>query len=365
MRCFPNKPLPFHSWPERDRRLWHEAFNDCDLFDQKRAGANLSQITRQWCKSDYGSFLGFLAARHPEMLARMPSERLDREIAAEYVAYLRRTCRDTTVVIKLKHLRDVLTCICEEIDWSWVQTSVNRIAIKTRPQKHPLVTSERLYALGVQLMDRAAVEANAVGYSKRLGHLYRDGLLIALLAAIPLRRRTLANLRVAKQLVKAGELWVLDIPAEDTKTRRAIEYPIPANLCARMDVYLEQFRRHIRGADTHDGLWASSAGGPMWDVTIRKIITRRTRKAFGFSVSPHRFRHAAATFWSIRDPANVRGAKDLLAHASFRMTEKHYIKAQSRIAGRELARALAESMERRTHAHTRFTHRSPHCPDDT
>jgi hypothetical protein len=37
----------------------------------------------------------------------------------------------------------------------------------------------------------------------------------------------------------------------------------------------------------------------------------------------------------------VRGIKDLLGHASFGATdEKHYIMAQSRLAGRVLARAV-------------------------
>jgi integrase len=69
-------------------------------------------------------------------------------------------------------------------------------------------------------------------------------------------------------------------------------------------------------------------------------VERRTREALGFSVNPHRFRIAAATLWSSRDPANVRGVKDLLGHASFSTTEKHYIMAQSRVAGRALARAI-------------------------
>ena len=54
----------------------------------------------------------------------------------------------------------------------------------------------------------------------------------------------------------------------------------------------------------------------------------------------HRFRHAAASFWSIGDPVNVRGAKDLLGQASFGITERHYIMAQSRLAGRALAHAI-------------------------
>ena len=73
---------------------------------------------------------------------------------------------------------------------------------------------------------------------------------------------------------------------------------------------------------------------------IYDAIRNRTKKAFGFGVNLHRFRHAAASFWSIRDPVNVRGAKDLLGQASFGITEKHYIMAQSRLAGRTLADAV-------------------------
>ena len=49
-----------------------------------------------------------------------------------------------------------------------------------------------------------------------------------------------------------------------------------------------------------------------------------------------------ATLWSIHDPANVRGVKDLLGHASFDTTEEYYIMGQSRLAGRALARAIGK-----------------------
>ena len=74
--------------------------------------------------------------------------------------------------------------------------------------------------------------------------------------------------------------------------------------------------------------------------SINFAVGKRTRKAFGFAVNLHRFRHAAATFWSIHDPVNVRGVKDLLGHTTFATTEQHYIMAQSRQAGRALARAV-------------------------
>ena len=69
-------------------------------------------------------------------------------------------------------------------------------------------------------------------------------------------------------------------------------------------------------------------------------VHKRTRKAFGFGVNLHRFRHAAASFWSSQDPINIRGVKDVLGQASFGTTEKHYIMAQSRLAGRALAHAI-------------------------
>jgi integrase/recombinase XerD len=76
-------------------------------------------------------------------------------------------------------------------------------------------------------MDQAVADADsAKRISKTHALEYRDGLAIALLALIPMRSRTLVALRIGKQLVKTGNLWALDIPATDTKTRRTLDYPV-------------------------------------------------------------------------------------------------------------------------------------------
>ena len=155
-----------------------------------------------------------------------------------------------------------------------------------------------------------------------------------------MRRRTLAAIRIGKHLVKAGEYWALDLPPEDTKTGRALDYPVSAELSGRIDVYLSKFRRRIPGAHRHDGLWASNRARSMDDGAIYDMVRRRTANAFGFPVNLHRFRHGAATFWAIRDPVNVRGVKDLLGNCSFATTETHYIMAQSRLAARVLAKII-------------------------
>jgi len=65
------------------------------------------------------------------------------------------------------------------------------------------MTSDHLYAVGTRLMDDA--EPSGSDY-KADAFLYRDGLIIALLAVAPLRRSTLAALRVGEHLLKSGDL---------------------------------------------------------------------------------------------------------------------------------------------------------------
>ena len=342
----PRKPriyLPFDRWPIEDRERWRAAFTEGNRFDGSGPGAHLADLTRRNLYISYARFLGFISANRQDLLDLSPEARIDRLVVADYVSWRRRSCGDGMVAVDLDCLRGALRLICPEINWSWLLTLTKRIraAAPRKPRKYHLVTSDQLYALGIKLMDRAVNDAEAADrISKEQAFEYRDGLIIALLALIPLRSRTLVALRIGKQLVKTGDRWALDIPAADTKTRRALDYPISEELCRRIDVYLERFRCRIPGADKHTGLWASNKGRPMAAIAIYNAVRGRTKEALGFEINLHRFRHAAASFWSIRDPVNVRGAKDLLGQASFGITEKHYIMAQSRLAGRSLAHAV-------------------------
>ena len=118
-----------------------------------------------------------------------------------------------------------------------------------------MVTSEALYALGIKLMDDAVSNCNeARNISNAHAFAYRDGLIIALLALIPLRLRTLTALRIGKHLVRSGQLWALEIPNGDLKTKRPLEFPISTELSGCIDQYLNKFRTRIPNAGTHDCL---------------------------------------------------------------------------------------------------------------
>jgi integrase/recombinase XerD len=108
-------------------------------------------------------------------------------------------------------------------------TITKRIAAAAprRARKHPTVTSERLYLLGIELIDRAVATGCKDGEISKLAAMeYRDGLLIALLALFLPRRRTVTAIQIGKQLVRAGELWALEIPPEDTKNKQALDFSI-------------------------------------------------------------------------------------------------------------------------------------------
>jgi site-specific recombinase XerC len=343
------KHLHFDAWPDEDRALFLALFQDSDPFGEESRAAHMSAATRIGLRTAHARFLGFLASEDPERLRLSPEDRVDRESIRTFVEHLRKSCRDTSVASTLHKLRHFLELICPERDWSWVKTIANRIDAQAtpRPDRSRGITSAMLFALGLRLMAEAEDSARAAGrITKKHALTYRDGLMIALLAAVPLRKRTFAALTINQHLVKLGSGWLLDIPAADTKTRLALEFPIPDTLSEPIGLYLTKFRTEITGADKHPGLWPSAKGHPMRGGAIYDAVCRRTIDGLGIPVNLHHFRSAAGNLWSTSDPANVRGAKDLLGHSNFGTTERHYIGAQSRLAGRALATALRTPRQR-------------------
>ena len=350
MRRVSKLQLAFSKWPEEDRHCWDETFRPGDLFDENRRGAHLALATRNALRVSYSQYLRFVAEKYPSFLSKSPQQRIDRAKLAEYVALLRRTNQEVSIVTSLHHLRLALRLICPREDWSWLLTVIKRIAASAprSARRYGLISSDQLYILGLEMMDKAvALSDEQQKLSKAVAILYRDGLLIAVLAGTGIRRRTVTALRIGNHLVKEGELWVLEIPAEDVKGKRPLDPYVSRELSARIDVYLQRFRNRLPGAGIHDGVWPSNKAGPMTGNAIYDAVHKRTKKAFGFGVNLHRFRHASGTLWSIEDPANVRGVKDFLGHTSFEMTDAYYMISQSRMAGRHLAAAIDDLTARK------------------
>ena len=156
--------------------------------------------------------------------------------------------------------------------------------------------------------------AKAEGESTELRRFktYRDGLLIATLAARQLRLGNLTGLTLGRTLVQQGDGWWIQIPAAETKTKDPIEEPWPEMLVPHLETYLTDHRAGIvalRGSDSGalgDALWLSMHGLPMNDNAIYIRIVARTREGLGQAINPHLFRVCAATSIAIDDPEVVR-----------------------------------------------------------
>src|SRR4051812_3494240 len=74
---------------------------------------------------------------------------------------------------------------------------------------------------------------------------YRDGLMIALLAARPLRLQNFVDLTLGRHLVRRGAGWWLEVPGPETKTGEPIDLPFPDDLAPALEIYLARWRRRL------------------------------------------------------------------------------------------------------------------------
>jgi integrase len=195
-----------------------------------------------------------------------------------------------------------------------------------------------LFDLGLELIARAERERTDCAHAV----VHRDGLLVALLAARPLRLRNLAGLALDRTLVFRGTHWWIEFPAPDTKTKEPIEVPWPEPLAAPLEAYLARDRRvlaQLRGGSMHSvggALWISRHGLPLSRETIYGCIRGRTLEGLGRAINPHLFRDCVATSIAIDDPRHIHIASRLLGHRKISTAEQYYNQARGIEASRLL-----------------------------
>jgi integrase len=169
---------------------------------------------------------------------------------------------------------------------------------------------------------------------------YRDGLMISLLAFMPLRRKNLASLEIDRHLIGEGKNRAILIPAEETKTRTPIEFELPPLLVPYLDVYLRIVRPRISNELKCKALWVSPRGGALREGAIGEIVSKHTAANLGIRLTPHDARDAAATTWALAAPSKIGNSRDLLSHSHLRTTGKHYNRAKGVEASRAYAKLI-------------------------
>jgi integrase len=338
----PRLLLPYAQWPSTDRLLWECAMGSDDPFAE--AGrARLAPTSQQNYLTEWRRFLGFLAINDPPALELAPMQRLSVERVRSFVAHLAETNIPRSVASHVGALYQAVRLMMPERDWTWLRTMKARLhkAAPASTPTGPVITSVQLLELGQQLMDESKPRADTP-ISMDDAIRYRDGLMFALVAFNPIRRKNLAALEIGRHLVREGSGWYIIIPREEAKTGTPIEFSVPELLASYLAFYLETVRPRMLGGPACAALWVSSqGGGPISYGSIGYIMSRHSMRRLGFRIGAHDARDAAATTWALSAPDKIGVARDLLAHSDLRTTIKHYNRARGIEASRAHSQVIA------------------------
>jgi integrase len=346
---------PTGAWPELDRRAWESCLKAGDLLEGSGAGASWAPHTRAKIAKGYGRWLTWLSTKDLLDSAIAPGDRVDRQHVSAYVAELSLLNAPYTVVARVQELYLAMAALAPAQDWTWIRNIERRLrttARSVRNKRKRLVSSEQLFSLGLELMLRA--ESDAGGTPLQRAVCYRDGLVISLLAARPLRRRNFCSIELGRHLICEGGTYWLRFGADETKTHSPIEAPVPEALTAKLRRYLTHFRpllaerngRWNRGNRARNrqnsALWVSEDGSPMTEIAIYFRIRQATRDKFGRAINPHLFRDAAATSIAVEAPESAHITRSILSHGTLRTSEQYYNHAQSLEASRRYQQRILE-----------------------
>ncbi len=231
--------LRFPDWPAADQAAWQRAIKPGGLFDDQGRAAHWASSTRRTVQYDYGIWLKWCTDQAIPLTTPI-GERVAPEQIRAYIADLEMRVAPMTLHGYLARLHQALSVMCPTTDWQWLKRLVNRLEKLTAPGTNKVTRlrdSGTLLALGQSLMGSAPTPAVELSRKARLhaAILYRDGLILALLATRPLRRTNFAGIRLNEHLHKVDQTWWLRFKAGETKQGRLIEQPVPSRLQGPLD----------------------------------------------------------------------------------------------------------------------------------
>ena len=196
-----------------------------------------------------------------------------------YLRYLEQRVSSVTLAQSIYKIARVAHCLAPGRDWRWLQRVARRLELRAKPRdkRNDVVSIKELFQLGRQLMDQAEKNASATNSFRAL--LYRDGLIIALLAADPLRLANITALEIGRTFIKDGTTWSIDIPPEETKARRLHLAILPDWSAPCIDRYVEHYRTFFPNAESTNRLWLSQDGRPLTADGLYRLVCKRTLDA--------------------------------------------------------------------------------------
>ncbi len=334
------RSLAIALWPKADREAWEQACIPARRLKAGGAAARMKPITQQSHARVYGYLLefcnrkGFLDARAE------PAGHVTTQIIDAFLEELNERVSSVTRMIYIQRIRRVAEILAQTRDFRWlreIESDLN-FAARPRAKHHRIVPSDRLLALGIELIERGEASTSLTNLAR--ARLVRDGLMVALLALCPIRLSNFARLRLDHQIQQIDSSWWIILKGAETKSGKPDERPVRAILTPHIERWLEHWRPLF--LDPQDAFWPSIKGGPLSYTFVGTIISETTQRALGVAISPHLFRDCAVHTVATRAGDEMGIASSLLQHTDPRTTEKHYNKGASINATRRYQEIINE-----------------------
>jgi integrase len=341
------RSLPLDLWPEADRNAWVAACQPAARLKRGGAASHLKAVTRDDHAAHYGNFLGFLD--RCGLLGRdgSPAANVTPEYVDGYLNELKDRLASTTLHSTICRLRRVAQYIAPSLDFAWLAEIGKDLALVARPRSKwdRLVATERLVEAGLTLFHEAELSGSMTKLARACQ--VRNGLMVALLAFCPIRRKNFTALEIGRSFVKIRSTWWIVLSASETKEKRADERPIDELLTPVIDRYLRQHRPVLaRIVNPPTALWLSAKNGrTISDKEIANVIRMTTLSTVGVAVSPHLFRTAGASSAATLGGENPYLGSALLHHTHPSLTNAHYNRATS-ISAADIFRQIVRQYER-------------------
>ena len=244
----------------------------------------------------------------------------------------------TTVHVSICCLRRAARYMVPGLELAWLAELGKDLALVARPRSKfdRLVLTEVLVEAGLTLIYEAEHSRSMTELARACQ--VRNGLMVALLAFCPIRRKNFATLEIGRSFVETHGRWWIVLSASETKENRADERPIDELLTPVINRYLAQYRPVLARTDNPPpALWLSANdGAPISDKQVRNVISMITLATVGLAMSPHLFRTSGASSVAVYAGENPYLASALLHHTHPSVTNAHYNRATSLSAAENL-----------------------------
>ena len=261
-----------------------------------------------------------------------------------YIVELKDRVGSVTVHGSISKLRRTARFIAPGRDFTWLADINRDLAFVMRPRSKfdRMVLTEVLVEAGLTLIHEAEISPHLTELARACQ--VRNGLMVALLAFCPIRRKNFAALEIGRSFVEIHGTWWIVLSASETKENRPDERPVNELLTPIIDRYLRQYRPVLARTDSPPpALWLSSNdGAPISDKQVAGVIRRTTLATVGVEVSPHLFRTSGASTAATRGGENPYLASALLHHTHPSVTNAHYNRATSLSAAESLRQIVRQ-----------------------